>query len=81
MDQSIGLNLADRRRAIETWSRFVTVNDAARAGEVHSTTWSSTALSDDVYNAMLAAMPVAADYRPMSGRSKATTWRTEPTPG
>jgi hypothetical protein len=25
---------------------------------------------DDVYSAMLAAMPVAADYRPMSGRSK-----------
>jgi hypothetical protein len=25
---------------------------------------------DDVYNAMLTAMPLAADYRPMSGRSK-----------
>lgn len=25
---------------------------------------------DDVYHAMLAAMPVASDYRPMSGRSK-----------
>ena len=72
MDQSIGLNLADRPRAVENLSRFVASSvQAACASEApfdHLVL--SHVFPDDVYNAMLTAMPLAADYRPMSGRSK-----------
>ena len=72
MDQSIGLNLADRRRAIENLSRFVA--SSVQAGCASAAPFYHLILDrvfpDDVYNAMLAAMPMAADYRPMSGRSK-----------
>jgi hypothetical protein len=72
MDQYLGVNPADRKRAVERLTHFV-------AASVHAARASDTAFHhlefdrvfpDDVYNAMLAAMPVAADYRPMSGRSK-----------
>jgi hypothetical protein len=72
MDQSIGLSTGDRRRAVETLSRFVaSAVELGRAGDApfyHLVF--DRIFPDDVYNAMLAAMPVAADYRPMSGRSK-----------
>jgi hypothetical protein len=72
MDQSIGLSTGDRRRAVETLSRFVaSAVELGRAGDApfyHLVF--DRVFPDDVYNAMLAAMPVEADYRPMSGRSK-----------
>ncbi len=63
---------AERRRSIESLSGFVTRSiDTARAGEApfHHLVFDRV-FPDDVYAAMLTAMPVAADYRPMSGRSK-----------
>ena len=63
---------AERKRSIESLSRFVTRSiDAARAGEApfHHLVFDHV-FPDDVYAAMLTAMPVASDYRPMSGRSK-----------
>jgi hypothetical protein len=72
MDQSIELKSLDRKHAIERLSRFVVGSiDAAEAGETpfHHLVLGPV-FPDDVYAAMLAAMPVAADYRPMSGRAK-----------
>src|SRR5262249_18609429 len=56
----------------ESLSQFVAASvDAARAGEApfHHLVFDRV-FPDDVYAAMLTAMPVAADYRPMSGRAK-----------
>jgi len=72
MDQSIGLKTLDRQRAIASLSQFVAASvDAARAGEApfHHLVFDRV-FPDDVYAAMLTAMPVASDYRPMSGRAK-----------
>ena len=72
MDQSIGLKTLDRQRAIASLSQFLAASvDAARAGEApfHHLVFDRV-FPDDVYAAMLAAMPVASDYRPMSGRAK-----------
>ena len=73
MDQSLFLGQADRKRASERLSQFIASSvNAGRASEApfyHLVF--DRIFPDDVYNAMLTAMPVAADYRPMSGRSKA----------
>src|SRR3954451_18767551 len=72
MDQSIGLHGMERARAVERLCQFVAASvDAAEAGEAPFTHLVlNHVFPDDVYNAMLTAMPVAADYRPMSGRAK-----------
>ncbi len=72
MDQSIGLKALDRRRAIERLTQFVAASmDAARSSDApfHHLQFDRV-FPDDVYAAMLTAMPVASDYRPMSGRAK-----------
>src|SRR5262245_42056408 len=72
MDQSIGLSGMERGRAVASLSQFIAAAvDAARAGEApfHHLVFDQV-FPDDVYAAMLLHMPVAADYRPMSGRSK-----------
>src|SRR3954466_13510314 len=73
MDQSLFLGQADRKRASERLSQFVA--SSVQAGRASETPFYHLVFDrifpDDVYNAMLTAMPVAADYRPMSGRSKA----------
>src|SRR5207253_10936635 len=62
----------DRRHAIESLSQFVAASvDAARTGEApfyHLVF--DRVFPDDVYAAMLTAMPVTSNYRPMSGRAK-----------
>ena len=72
MDQSVGLNMPDRRRAVENLSESIASSvQVARASEApfyHLVI--DRVFPDDVYNAMLTAMPGASDYRPMSGRSK-----------
>lgn len=72
MDQSIGLKTLSRQRAIESLSQFLAASvEASRAGDVpfpHLVF--DRVFPDDVYNAMLTGMPVASDYRPMSGRAK-----------
>src|SRR3954462_9663117 len=72
MDQSIGLHGMERARAVESLCQFVAASvDAAQAGEApfpHLVL--NHVFPDDVYNAMMTAMPVGSDYRPMSGRAK-----------
>jgi hypothetical protein len=62
----------ERGRVVESLSQFVTASvDAAATGEApfpHLVL--SRVFPDDVYTAMMTAMPVASDYRPMSGRAK-----------
>jgi hypothetical protein len=72
MDQYLGLNAADRRRAAERLTAFVSQSiDAARVDQTPFYHLQfDRVFPDDVYTSMLAAMPVAADYRPMSGRAK-----------
>jgi hypothetical protein len=72
MDQSVELRSGDKRRTVESLSRFVAASiDAAQSDTVpfyHLTF--ERVFPDNVYADMLTAMPVASDYRPMSGRSK-----------
>jgi hypothetical protein len=72
VDQSVFPGHNDRKRAVENLSRSVAASiAAARAGEApfpHLVF--DHVFPDEVYAAMLAAMPLASDYRPMSGRSK-----------
>jgi len=73
MDQTTGFSIGNRRLSVERLSKFVAGSvDAARAGDApfHHLVLEQV-FPDDVYTAMLSAMPVASDYRPMSGRSKA----------
>ncbi len=72
MDQSVGLKIIDRQRAVESLSRFVAESvDAApvRAAPFHYLEFERV-FPDDVYAQMLDAMPVTSDYRRMSGRRK-----------
>jgi hypothetical protein len=72
MDQSIGLQRMERRRAVERLSQFVAASvEAARAeaAPFHHLEFDRV-FPDDVYAAMLAAMPQTTDYRGMSGRRK-----------
>jgi hypothetical protein len=72
MDQSIGLHGMERGRAVASLSQFVAASvDAARASEApfpHLVL--DHVFPDDLYDAMMSAMPVVSDYRPMSGRAK-----------
>lgn len=72
MDQYLGLNAVDRRRAVEDLTSFVvgTVDAAQHVEAPFYHLEFARVFPDDVYTAMLAAMPVASDYRPMSGRAK-----------
>jgi hypothetical protein len=71
MDQPTILPATDRGRSVERLSAAIAASiDAARAGEApffHLVL--DHVFPEDVYAAMLAAMPVATDYRPMSGRA------------
>ena len=72
MDQYLGLNAADRRRAVDRLKNFVAQSvDAARVDQTPFYHLEfDRVFPDDVYTSMLTAMPVAQDYRPMSGRAK-----------
>jgi len=72
MDQIVEFGAATHKPAIEALEGFVVESvDAATASETpffHLVL--DRVFPDDVYARMLAAMPAAADYRPMHGRSK-----------
>ena len=72
MDQSTFPQRSERRLAVENLSRFVAASvDAAQSGDApfyHLVL--EHVFPDNTYAAMLAAMPLASDYRPMSGRAK-----------
>src|SRR4051794_20209075 len=72
MDQTIGLKTLDRQRAIQRLTQFVAASfDSARASDAPFFHLEfDRVFPDDVYAAMLIGMPVASDYRPMSGRAK-----------
>lgn len=80
MDQYLGLNAVDRGRAVADLTSFV-VGTVGAAQQVEAPFYHlefARVFPDDVYTAMLAAMPVASDYRPMSGRAKVRTASGEP---
>jgi len=72
MDQTVELKAGDRRLAIERLS--ASIAQAIDAAPAFETPFYHLVLDrifpDDVYAAILANMPVVADYRPMHGRSK-----------
>jgi hypothetical protein len=72
MDQIVAITSMDRHRAVERLRDFtVTSIDSARRVEApfyHLVL--DRVFPDDIYAAMLAAMPVAADYRPLHGRNQ-----------
>ena len=72
MDQSIGLKTLDRQRAIERLTQFVAASfkNARTCEAPFYHLQFDRVFPDDVYAAMLTAMPVSSDYRPMSGRAK-----------
>jgi len=72
MDRYLGLSAVDRGQAVEGLTSFVVATvDAARQVEAPFYHLEfERVFPDDVYTGMLAAMPVASDYRPMSGRAK-----------
>lgn len=72
MDQTVGLSATDRSRAVKDLTAFVAASvDAARAVDqpFHHLEFDHV-FPENVYAAMLAAMPVTVDYRRMSGRRK-----------
>ena len=72
MDQSVEMTAGGRKLAAERLREFVV--RAVDAAPAYETPFYHLVLDrvfpDDVYAAMLANMPEAADYRPMHGRSK-----------
>jgi hypothetical protein len=72
MDQTVAISDMDRERAVERLRDFVVNSvDSARAVEVpfyHLVL--DRVFPEDFYARMLAAMPVAADYRPLHGRNQ-----------
>jgi len=72
MDQTVGLSATDRSRAVKDLIAFVATSvDSARAVDrpfYHLQF--DRVFPQNVYAAMLAAMPVTSDYRRMSGRRK-----------
>jgi hypothetical protein len=72
MDRSLALQAGNRKLAIERLRDFVVTSvDAAVSSDVPFTHLVlEHVFPEDVYAAMLANMPEAADYRPMHGRAK-----------
>jgi hypothetical protein len=72
MDQTLGLQAGNRKYAIERLRDYVVTS--VDAGLPNDTPFTHLVLDrvfpDDIYAAMLANMPEAGDYRPMSGRAK-----------
>ena len=72
MDQTLGLRHGNRKLAVERLRDFVVTSvDATLPNDTPFTHLVlDRVFPDDVYAAMLANMPEAADYRPMHGRAK-----------
>jgi hypothetical protein len=72
MDQTVGLRAADRHRAVDDLTAFVAhaINSARGCDHPFHHLQFDRVFPDDVYAAMVAAMPVTTDYRRMSGRRK-----------
>jgi hypothetical protein len=72
MDQSAGLTINDRRRAIERLSAFIarSVDEARAVEKPFFHLEFDRVFPDDIYAQILALKPEARDYRPMHGRSK-----------
>jgi hypothetical protein len=72
LDQSHALQFSERRFAVDRLSRAVaaSIEAACASSDPFDHLVFEQVFPDDVYAAMLAALPVASDYRPMSGRAK-----------
>src|SRR5215467_1387193 len=72
MEQTLELRSGNRRLAVERLCDFIVTSvDAATSSDAPFTHLVfDRVFPDDIYALMLANMPVAADYRPMHGRSK-----------
>lgn len=72
MDQILELKAGSRKPAIEALEKFLagSVDEATAAEAPFYHLVLERMFPDDIYAAMLAAMPEASDYRPMHGRSK-----------
>src|SRR5262245_31423420 len=72
MDQTVELSASDRRSATNQLTQFICGSiDGARTVEAPFFHLQfDRVFPDNIYAAMLTAMPVAADYRPMHGRSR-----------
>ena len=72
MDQAVTITNTDRHRAVERLRDFIVTSiDSARKVEApfyHLVL--ERVFPDDIYSGMLAAMPVATDYRPLHGRNQ-----------
>ncbi len=77
MDQSLELKAGNRRLAIERLRDFVVaaVDKAVASDAPFYHLVLDRVFPDDVYAAMLAHMPAAADYRPMHA-ARVTIWPT-----
>src|SRR5436305_3743931 len=71
MDQSVGSKTGDPRHAIDTLAGFIaaSVNMSRRGHMPFDHVVFDRVFPENIYAAMLAAMPPAGDYRPMSGRA------------
>jgi len=80
MDQVLDLKTGGQRQAVERLTGFVTgMVEAALQVEVSFYHLEfARVFPEDIYAAMLEAMPVASDYRPMSGRARARATSGEP---
>ena len=80
MDQVLDLKTGGQRQAVERLTGFVTgMVEAALQVEVPFYHLEfARVFPEDIYAAMLEAMPVASDYRPMSGRARARATSGEP---
>ena len=82
MDQFVGITTQERNRAVASVSQFVAAAiDAARASETPFFHLEFDRIfPDELYSRMLALLPVASDYRPMSGGRKTADRREDGTP-
>jgi len=73
MDQVTVATSTDKSRAVSRLRDFIasSIDSARRVGQPFYHLQLERVFPEDVYASMLAAMPVAADYRPLRGRTGA----------
>ena len=72
MDQTVAINDTERRRAVERVRDHIVgaIDSACKAAAPFYHLELDRVFPDDLYARMLSAMPVASDYRPLTGRNQ-----------
>ena len=72
MDQTVAINDTERRRAVERVRDHIVgaIDSACKAAAPFYHLELDRVFPDDIYARMLSAMPVASDYRPLTGRNQ-----------